>query len=169
MYEQVGRSRTYFVIDADALPSLHVLGYFSISLHSVKLPETLNNRQIQRLDGFSAKNKDGRLTSLPAYLIGQLAKNDEFSGEITGRELLEHAFSIIMRSHISIGGRLVAIDCKPIPQLHRFYKNNGFVQIGHNQATGLDQFVFMLNNKYIKGSVGHKRIRCFEAKSLQPS
>lgn len=167
LYEQVARSRTYFIIDEEALPAFSVLGYFAISLHAVSLPESLTNRQIQRLDGFSAKNKQGRLTALPAYLIGQLAKNDAFAQCITGRELLGYAFSVIKRLYKETGGRIVAIDCRPIEKLRRFYSDNGFVQIGHNESTGLDQFVFMLNNSYIEGSEGHRKLREFSPAALK--
>lgn len=166
MYELVGRSRTYFIIDEDQLPAFAVLGYFTISLHTISLPDCLTNRQIQRLDGFSAKNKNGRLTALPAYLIGQLAKNDAFAHCITGRELLEYAFSIIKRIYAEAGGRIVAIDCRPIEKLRQFYSDNGFVQIGHNEVTGLDQFVFMLNNSCIEGSEGHRKIKEFSSAAL---
>ena len=167
LYEQVARSRTYFIIDEEALPSFSVLGYFAISLHAICLPESLTNRQIQRLDGFSAKNRQGRKAALPAYLIGQLAKNDAFAQCITGRELLGYAFSIIKGLYRDTGGRIVAIDCRPIEKLQKFYSDNGFVQIGHNEATGLDQFVFMLNNSCIEGSEVHRKLRAFSPTSLE--
>ena len=45
IYEKADRSRTYFIIDEDVLPSFHVLGYFTLSLHTIILPDFLSNKQ----------------------------------------------------------------------------------------------------------------------------
>lgn len=37
------------------------------------------------------------------------------------------------------------IDCEPVPQLHKFYMDNGFLPISHDELTGLDQFIYPLN------------------------
>lgn len=41
MYEKMGRSRTYFIIDEEAVLLFCMLGYFSISIHAIKLLDSL--------------------------------------------------------------------------------------------------------------------------------
>lgn len=56
LYEQVSKSRKYLFIDEDALDEkISILGYFSIGLKILMLPDNLSNNQIRKLDGYSSK------------------------------------------------------------------------------------------------------------------
>lgn len=148
LYEDISKSRSYLIIDAESLGGvLSILAYFSIGMKTLILPENLSGRQLRQLDGYSDKMYKRRITSLPVYLIGQLAKNDHFASEVTGDELIQAAVSVIRDIQQRLGGRLIAVDCKPIKALHNFYERNHFIMIGHNEDNDLDQFVFFLNRK----------------------
>ena len=81
---------------------------------------------------------------MPSFLIGQLGKNDDFKDAIAGSDLLRHALSIIHTPWEFVGGRVVAVECKPEPKLHEFYYKHDFEFLGHNPANGLDQFCLKL-------------------------
>ena len=68
-----------------------------------------------------------------------------FADKISGKEILETALDGIKKAQEIVGGRVVAIDCKPEPKLHKFYISNGFVYLGHNDANNLDQFILKLS------------------------
>ena len=46
------------------------------------------------------------ITSLPVYLIGQLAKNDKFAFDVTGDEIIQAAISVIKKLQNGLGGTL---------------------------------------------------------------
>ena len=147
-YEEIAKSRSYLLIDEESLGgTLSILAYFSIGMKTLLIPEDLSARQLRQLDGYSDKMYKRRITSLPVYLIGQLAKNERFARNIDGDEIIQAAISVIRNIQRSLGGRLIAVDCKPIKALHDFYERNQFIMIGHNEDNDLDQFVYFLNRK----------------------
>lgn len=150
-FERLDKSRTYLFVEKDELGGPRILGYFSIAVHSVNVPEGMGMRKIRMLDGYSAKRNGAVVSVVPAYLIGQLAKNDMYSHELSGDEMLAAAISTIEKARNVAGGRLIVIDCKPIEKLHEFYTRNGFILIGHDEETGLDQFVYFLNTRWLQG------------------
>ena len=78
MFERLNKSRTYLLCDNDILREEErfvVLGYFSIALKVLDLPENISNRSRKNLDGISAKLHGDVIKSIPCYLIGQLAKS----------------------------------------------------------------------------------------------
>ncbi len=117
-----------------------IYGYFTLAIHSLTIPENASKNLVKKLVGSKSTSKN-----IPAYLIGQLAKNDLFADKISGKEILETALDGIKKAQEIVGGRVVAIDCKPEPKLHKFYISNGFVYLGHNDANNLDQFVLKLS------------------------
>ena len=152
LFERIAKCRTYLLLDAEALGSrMDIVGFFSIALHSLALPKSLSMQKIRMMDGYSAKSHNRVIASLPAYLIGQLAKNDRFASRIKGEDLLRAAIAAIAELHDAIGGRFIAIDCKPAKGLMDFYERNGFVQIGHNEEAKLEQYIFFLNHNQVQG------------------
>lgn len=77
---------------------------------------------------------------IPCYLIGQLGKNDRYSGEIEGCELIDYAMNIIQIGHGAVGGRFVRVDVKRNDKLIRFYEENGFRHVQIDGESGLLQF-----------------------------
>ena len=152
LFERIAKCRTYLLVDEEALGNrMDILGFFSIAIHSLSLPKSLSKQKIRMMDGYSAKNRNKVLSSLPAFLIGQLAKNDVFASRIKGDDLLRTAMATIAELHEAVGGRFIAIDCKPIHTLTEFYERNGFVKIGYNEDVQLDQYVFFLNHSQVQG------------------
>lgn len=120
---------------------LDIVGYFALALQVLKIPSNISVRQIKALDGFSGKIHGERISALPVFLIGQLAKNDLYAKEISGKELLDYALEIILRAKSMVAGRLVLIDAHDSEGLLNFYRKNGFDKISKDQKTELVQLV----------------------------
>ena len=130
-FECISKTRTYLLCDNNFLCAegkFVILGYFSIALSVLDIPENVSNRTRKKLDGLSAKKHGNIINSIPCYLIGQLAKNSTIPKElsISGTELLYHAFSVIRSAESIIGGRCILIECHNDPKLIKFYEDNNF-------------------------------------------
>jgi hypothetical protein len=75
----------------------------------------------------------------PAFLIGQLAKNDKYKKMFPGKTLLEYALSAIAEAERIVGGRVAYVECRDIPELISFYEQNGFKTLRRDPSDGLVQ------------------------------
>ena len=68
-------------------------------------------------------------------MIAQLGKNftSNYSELITGDELLQMACDIIADIQLSIGGKIIYIECEDKPKLLSFYERNGFRKFSERQ------------------------------------
>ncbi|WP_206076098.1 hypothetical protein [Marinitoga lauensis] len=123
-----------------------ILSYFTLAIQVLKIPEKFSNNKIKKLDGFSAKINGKRITEIPAILIGQLGKNDMYSSEITGDEIMQFCFSKILEGQERLGGRIIMLECKDIEYLKNFYRKYGFEMIDKEyKKDELLQFIKLLN------------------------
>lgn len=97
-------------------------------MKTLKFIDGISKSEIKRLHGLD-KNKNEIVT----YLIGQLAKNDEFKGEITGKEILDYCRGVILKAYHVVGGRVALIECVDTPKLIGFYTNYGFIKLQNNE------------------------------------
>lgn len=134
-FEKLAKSRTYIVFDEQELTEkrlseLTIYGYVSIALKILTVPEDTSNRVRKEIDGYNAKIHGIQLKDFPCYLIGQLSKNTAVKeNEITGKNLLEYAESVISTAVNAVGGRYMMIECRNEEKLIAFYSNNGFSEI----------------------------------------
>ena len=138
-FEKAHKSRTYLVVKEELVRGRHltILAYFSVALSITEIQGTVSRTKRKELDGmFDNKN-------VPCYLIGQLAKNHKFKGEIDGRELVDYAMNMFRVGHELVGGRFVRVDCKKNDCVVRFYENNGFHRLQENED-GLLEFTRFL-------------------------
>lgn len=134
-FEHLSKARTYLICDENELENsniseLMIYGYISVALKILTVPENTSNRVRKKIDGFSAKSRGQVIDDFPCYLIGQLSKNSDVKeNELTGKDLLEFANSVIAASINAVGGRYVMIECKNADKLIKFYKENDFHEI----------------------------------------
>jgi len=120
-YELSHNSRT-FIISSDKGDTL---GFISIALNVIQIPNNLSKKQISKIRGFGRSCSD----FIPCYLIGQLARFDNVPKDyLSLLDLLSIAFSIIKKMQSYCGGRFVCIDCKD--SLLEKYKNFEFESLG---------------------------------------
>lgn len=130
-FEHLNKGRTYLLCDNENFyekGQFVILGYFTIALKVLDLPDELSNRKRKDLDGLSAKLHGDVIRSIPCYLIGQLAKNSNIPKKqaVKGSELIDCALAVIQSAETLVGGRYVMIECHNIPELLRLYTENGF-------------------------------------------
>ena len=132
-FEMLSKARTYLLCDADKMETngkIVILGYISLALKVLQIPDGISIRKRKELDGFSGKMHNEPITDIPCYLIGQLARNDDVSKErLSGKDLIEEAQRIIMASVQAVGGRYMMIECRDNEKLLSFYVDNGFEEI----------------------------------------
>ena len=146
LFDRKGKSKTHLLLNQDALEtgSVEILAYFSLAIHLLKLPESTSASQIRRLDGLYARKGSEPITEIPSFLIGQLAKNDTYTSSISGALLLEYALSAIASAEEIVGGRVVYIECRDIPQVVSFYETNGFKVLRQDPDDGLIQMYCLI-------------------------
>lgn len=141
-HEKKSKSRTYLIVDIDKLEKekeISILAYFTIANKTLFIDDTVSKEKIKKLDGLS-KNK----TELPAYLIGQLGKNDKYKDFISGEDVINYAMDVINQVHELLGGRFVLIECNNNQKLIDFYKRNEFIWLQQDGSDGLIQMIRFL-------------------------
>lgn len=132
-FEKLGKSRTFFVFDEEA-KKFQILGYFTLALQVLKIPEKFSNRKIKEFDGFSAKAHGERILELPVILIGQFAKNEACAIPIDGTDLMQYCLNMVLDGQMHLGGRIILLECKEVPYLIDFYGRFGFSKLEKDYA-----------------------------------
>jgi hypothetical protein len=121
-FEKTGKSRTYLILDNTK--AMRLLAIFSLSIKSLTIPETLSNSQRKKLDGKYTRCDEHKA----GFLIGQLAKNENFQNEISGIYIMEEVMKVIFNAKKIIGGTFVYAECKDIAKVIKYYTDNGFIE-----------------------------------------
>lgn len=125
-FEKLGKSRTFFIYDEDR-EDFKILGYFTLAIQVLKIPDQLiSGRKARLFDGFSSKIKSVKITEFPVILIGQLGKNEQYSETLSGSKLLEYCLATILEGQALLGGRIILLECKNKPYLISLYEQFGF-------------------------------------------
>lgn len=139
LFNKKGKSKTHLILNQEALEEgrIEILAYFSLAIHLLRIPESASATQIRRLDGLYSRVGGEPISEIPSYLIGQLAKNDTYASSISGSLVLEYALFIISAAEENVGGRIVHVECRDIPQVIQFYESNGFRVLRRDPNDGL--------------------------------
>ena len=126
-FEKLSKARTYLICDENQLLSDD---FYLDKLKILSVPDNTSNRKRKEIDGLSAKIHGEQIKDFPCYLIGQLSKNSNiYLNELSGKQLLEFASSVISTAAEAVGGRYMMIECRDKKKLVEFYINNGFSEI----------------------------------------
>lgn len=121
-----------------------MLGYFSLALKVLSVPDIFSNNKRKNIDGLSAKIHGEKIKDFPCYLIGQLSRNSTVDkAKISGDKIVEYALSIIKSAMCDVGGRAVMVECRNRKKLVNFYRNNGF-EVVDNIPDGDDEMIQMI-------------------------
>ena len=136
MFEKAGKSRTFFIFDEDE-SDFQILAYYTIAIRVLKIPdELLSVGKTQKLDGYSGKFRNQKITEFPTILIGQFAKNDLFIDKINGSEMMQYCLNTIYDGQKKLGGRIIMLECKDNIKLLKFYNNYGFEKLDKDYSDG---------------------------------
>ena len=124
-YEKTNFGKTYLCIDENALSDgeFKIIAYFTIAQRAVDISGLSNKRKRKVLGNYPGRDV---LSSVPAYLIGQLGRCDEYSNEeLSGQQLLYECYHAISMAAKVIGGNLLVLECRE-HMFEKFYKDQGF-------------------------------------------
>ncbi len=128
------------ILDEEALTDgkIAIIAYFTVSMKALNLREGISKNVRKHLDGLG--NKQG--STFVVYLIGQLGKNDTYSSEIDGKELIARAIATIKEAYEVVGGRYILVECEPVPGLKKLYEDNDFTFLQESlENDSLIQFI----------------------------
>lgn len=116
-------SRTFFVVDEYG----NWLGMFTLALKDLDI----SNLSTSQKKKYLARQKSAKnFHSIPSILLGQFAKNDQFSESFTGAILMSHCIWMIESIRNYVGGKLVILDSVNCSKVIEFYEAYGFRSFG---------------------------------------
>ncbi|MDE7320129.1 MAG: GNAT family acetyltransferase [Lachnospiraceae bacterium] len=133
-FTKKSQSVTYLVF---SLSSMKLVGYFTIALKPLTIRgETVSNTVKRKLLRISELDERSDTYTMSAYLIAQLGKNymDGRDKEITGKELVELAWTVVEEIQYMSGGMVTFLEAENEEKLLAFYRNNRFSQFDTRQA-----------------------------------
>jgi len=134
-FTKKNQSVTYLVFSKD---NGEMLGYFTLALKPLTVRgETVSNTTKRKLLRISELDESSDTYNMSAYLIAQLGKNytDGANMRITGKELVELAWTVIEDAQYMLGGMVVFLEAENEEKLLAFYKANRFSQFDTRQTT----------------------------------
>ena len=132
--EKKAMSRTYLAVSKEH----RIIGYFSIGMKCMSVPDDIPiSRNLRRKMNINDETGIAQM-----YLLGQLARSDD-SESGTGSMLLNDALGIIHKAYITVGCRVVRVDCAD--DLVQYYENHRFTFINKNEDENLNRLVALIN------------------------
>ncbi len=133
-FTKKSQSVTYLVF---SLSSMELVGYFTIALKPLTIRgETVSNTVKRKLLRISELDEKSDTYTMSAYLIAQLGKNytDGRDKEITGKELVELAWTVVEEIQYLGGGIVAFLEAENEEKLLSFYCDNRFSQFDTRQT-----------------------------------
>lgn len=127
-YQRTGFGKTYLCIDSEKLDKgeFIVMAYFTIAQKSLDISSLAKKRKRKVLGEYPGR--DG-LNSVPAYLIGQLGRCDDYSNEdLPGERVLFECYHAISMAAMIVGGNMLVLECRE-HMFEKFYESQGFKKL----------------------------------------
>ena len=133
-FAKKNQSVTYLVFSVEGK---ELLGYFTLAIKPLTVRgETVSNTTKRKLLRISELDEKSDTYTMSAYLIAQLGKN--YAGgrnkKITGKELVELAWTVIEAVQYMLGGMVVFLEAENEEKLLSFYRSNCFSQFDTRQT-----------------------------------
>jgi len=128
LYENNDFGKTHLLIDEEELANgnFKILAYFTIATGAIDISALSTKKRRRLLGNYPGRDK---MKNFPAFLIGQLGRNDNCdNSDISGELLLKECFHSISSASKLIGGRLVILECRE-PLYDKFYSKHGFMKL----------------------------------------
>ena len=127
-YEEKSFGRTYLCLDQNALEqgTFKIMAYFTVSHTAVQINELKSNKRKKVMGEYPGRDN---LDFVPAFLIGQLGRSDEYSkDDLSGDVLLKECYHIFSVVYHAIGGKLLILECREW-MFSKFYEKHGFKKL----------------------------------------
>lgn len=128
-YEKSAYGKTFLILDEKLLKEkkeLSIVAYYSIALKSIDI-SSLSKKKRKKVVG--AQPGHDTMTSMAAYLIGELGRNDKYSHEdIDGMTILNECYHSISQASRIAGGKIVLLECRE-HMFEKFYEKQDFSKL----------------------------------------
>lgn len=127
-YQKTGFGKTYLCIDDDALKrgQFVVMAYFTIAQKSLDISSLSKKKKRKVLGEYPGRDN---LNSVPAYLIGQLGRSDDYSNEdLPGEQILFECYHAISMAAMIVGGNMIVLECRQ-HMFEKFYEGQKFKKL----------------------------------------
>lgn len=127
-YEKTNYGKTYLCIDLDALKNgdFVVIAYFTIAQKSLDISNLSKKKKRKVLGEYPGRDS---LNSVPAFLVGQLGRSDDYTNEdLSGQQLLYECYHAISLAARIIGGNLLVLECRE-HMFSKFYEKQEFKKL----------------------------------------
>ncbi|WP_053035680.1 hypothetical protein [Staphylococcus haemolyticus] len=105
--------RTYLLIDSD---TSELIGYFCLKIVIIKFEINVSKNIKKKISSDAMKNNE-----FPSLLITKLARDDQYKGLVSGKTILEYAFSIAYDIYKKTALKHVCVDWYDRFKLEKFY------------------------------------------------
>ncbi|HAB0009505.1 TPA_asm: hypothetical protein GIN74_08885 [Listeria monocytogenes] len=126
LYERSSLGRTFLFLDEAKLVEkvFSVMGFFTTAQTSYDIT-VLSKKRRRKVLGSAVPGRD-TLNSFPAFLIGQIGRNDQYtSNDLTGETMLNECFLQLKQVSKITGGEHVILECREY-MFEKFYEAQGF-------------------------------------------
>lgn len=127
-YQKTGFGKTYLCIDSEKLEKgeMSIMAYFTIAQKSVDITALSNKKKRKVLGNYPGRD---HLETIPAYLIGQLGRNDQYSNDdLSGEQILNECYHAISMAAMIVGGNMLVLECRK-HMFGKFYEKQGFKKL----------------------------------------
>lgn len=133
IYQKSHNARTYIIVDDSFL----MVGYFTISMACMEIPEGISKNLRRKLQGFGRHSAE----TVPCFLLGQIARDDSVTQKVPClSDMLDMSINYILRAQTIIGGRFISLDC--LDALVHLYEKHGFQKI--SRVGELNQMIMFI-------------------------
>lgn len=120
-----------FVVTSQYKKEDVTVGYFTLTNKDfIVSAKRLSSNMRRRVAKFGVKIPDANAYRISAPLIAQLSKNfyNDYNRLIAGDELIKMALERVEEVQLTLGGKIVYIECEDKQKLIEFYRRHGFVE-----------------------------------------
>jgi len=127
-YQRTEYGKTYLCVDREKLEQgqFVVMAYFSIAQRAVDISDMSANKRRKVLGEYPGRDS---IKTVPAFLIGQLGRCDNYSNEdLSGEQLLNECYHAISMAAKIVGGKLLVLECRE-HMFSKFYERQGYKKL----------------------------------------
>lgn len=128
-YSNKNFGKTFLFIDEKKLledSMLVIAGYVTLGSRPMDISAMSLKQKRKALGEYPGRDK---LDFIPAFLIGQLGRDDNYSSEdLPGEQLLNECYCLFAKASVYTGGSIVILECRS-HMYDKFYSKQGYKKL----------------------------------------
>lgn len=125
-YENEGKGKSFLVIDDDLFQQekeIRIIAYYTLALTAIDTSTYSDNKKKKIVGDYPNRTQRN---SFPAFLIGQLGRDDRYSKEqLDGKTIMCEVYHTLKTANSIIGCKLVVLECRE-HMFEKVYSNLGY-------------------------------------------